>query len=84
MKFEFYRDEKCTIWWRDWVEIEADSYDEAVNIITESIKNGDYIECGDSEPIYETYDVLDVKDNNNQSTIEIFDKDRNMIYKNGE
>lgn len=84
MKYEFFKDMLGTIWYRDCVEIEADSYEEAEQKVIEAIKNDDELKIVYSEPIWETWDETTVDDNDGFATLEIqcpeIDK---IIYKNG-
>ena len=84
MKFEFFKDTLGTIWYRDCVEIEADSYEEAVQIITDAAENHDDLEtlwCG---PIWKTWDETTIDNNDGFATLEIQDPEtRKIIYTNG-
>ena len=84
MKFEFFKDTLGTIWYRDCVEIEADSYEEAERKIIEAIKNHDYLETLWCEPIWETWDETTIDNNDGFATLEIQDPEtRKIIYTNG-
>ena len=84
MKFEFFKDTLGTIWYRDCVEIEADSYEEAKRKIIEAIKNDDDLETLWCEPIWETWNETTVDDNDGFATLEIQDPEtRKIIYTNG-
>lgn len=84
MKFEFFKDTLGTIWYRDCVEVEADSYEEAKEKIIQAIKNDDELETVYSEPIWETWNETTVDDNDEFSTLEIQEPETGKtIYKNG-
>lgn len=83
--FNFYRDQKCTIWERGSFEIEADSYEEALKIVKElEEKKRSYNDLDVRyEFLYETSEELKPEENGYESTIEIFSEDNNeTIYTN--
>ena len=84
MKYEFFKDELGTIWYRDCIEIEADSYEEAKQKVIDAVENYDDIEVFDSEPLWETWNETSIKDNDGYATLEIQDPETSKtIYKNG-
>ena len=84
MKFEFFKDTLGTIWYRDCVEIEADSYEEAVQIITDAAENHDDLETLWCEPIWETWNETTIDNNDGFATLEIQNPEtRKIIYTNG-
>lgn len=84
MKFEFFKDTLDTIWYRDCVEIEANSYEEAKEKIIKAVKNEDDIEALWCEPIWETWNETTVDDNDEFSTLEIQEPETGkIIYRNG-
>ena len=44
MKFEFFKDTLGTIWYRDCVEVEANSYEEAKQKMIDAVKYDDELE----------------------------------------
>ena len=89
MKYTFFKDELGTIWYRDCIIVEADSYEEAKENIIKII-NGDDIddeiehEYDYSEPLYDTWVETSLSDNLGYTTIEIEDAESNtIIYRNG-
>jgi hypothetical protein len=83
--FDFYKDEKNTIWLRLKFSIEAESYEQALGKInqiekdpSESYEN----EIG-YEYLYETLEGIDPEDNGGESTCEIYSEDDDkLIYTN--
>ncbi len=84
MKYEFFKDELGTIWCRDCIEIEADSYEEAKQKVIDAVENDDYVKRIYSEPLWETWNETSIKDNDGHATLEIQDPETaEIIYKNG-
>ena len=84
MKYEFFKDTLGTIWFRDCVEIEADSYEEAKEKIIQTIENDEELNLIYSEPIWETWNETMVNDNDGFATLEIQDLETGkIIHKNG-
>jgi len=83
--FDFYRDQKCSVWERKSFRIEADNYEDALKKVLEMEDNDDYdeVDCA-YEIIYETLDDLTPDVNEGKSTTEIYSKDKNeIIFENG-
>lgn len=84
MKYEFFKDELGTIWYRDCFTIEADTYEEAKQKAIEMIKNDEIDDIDYSEPIWETWNPTRSDDNNGFSTVELQDTETNkIIWENG-
>ncbi len=84
MKYTFFKDEFGTIWYRDCIEIEADSYDEAKQKVIDAVENYDDLDIVYSEPIYDTWNETSIEDNDGYATLEIQDPETTkIIYKNG-
>jgi hypothetical protein len=83
--FDFYKDEKNTIWVRHQFSIEAESYEEALEKIkqVESNPAESYEDEMDAEYLYETLEEMTPEENDNQATFEIHSEDTNeLIYTN--
>ena len=83
--FNFYKDEKNTIWYRGHFQIEAESYEEAVAKIKEMEEIPQKYDEVDIrwEDLPETLEGLTVEDNGGETTVEIYSDDKNeMIYDN--
>ena len=84
--FNFYADEKNTIWIRREFKIEAESYEQALEKIKEVEKDDHSIIYDNeicTEYIYETLDEMPPEENNGQATFEIHSEDTNeLIYTN--
>jgi hypothetical protein len=83
--FDFYKDEKCTIWTRLKFSIEAETYEEAVAKVLEIEEHSNYDEVEtDHEFLYDTTTELTTDLNEEKSTIEIYSSDTDkLIYENG-
>ena len=65
--FKLKKDEKIETWWRDYYEIEADSLEEAIEIIL----------SGEVDP-YDTESMVDLQMEPTET--EILDEDCNIVY----
>lgn len=82
--FNFYQDQKHTVWDRHRFSVEATTYEEAVEkvcsikerLIIESVDDGDDITFDSCETLYDTMEHLSPEDNGGCSTLEIY-------YENG-
>ncbi len=82
--FNFYLDTKVTAWYRTPFEIEADTLEEAKEKAIDYVKSGEttYISW---EQIDDTVETMSVKDNDGESTEELYtNSDGEMIWDNGE
>lgn len=84
--FDFYKDEKQTIWVRHQFKIEAESYEQALEKIKE-VNNGDHSVIHDNqiywEYLEETLEEMTPEENKGNATIEIYSEDtNNLIYTN--
>jgi len=84
-EFDFYIDEKVTIWNRLKFTIEAETLEEAKEIaVYTTTKEREEIEIYDSELLFDTLTELEPEDNLNNSTIELYcDEDDELLYDNG-
>lgn len=77
-EFEFYQDVKVTVWARQKFTIEAESKEEALNMV-EKFKKEDIGTSGDSHLIWdtewmtETWEDIPVEENGGCATIELYD-----------
>ena len=65
--FKLKKDEKIETWWRDYYEIEADSLEEAIEIVL----------SGEVDP-YDTESMVDLQ--MEPTEIEILDEECNVVY----
>jgi len=82
--FDFYLDTKVTGWYRTPFEIEANSLEEAKQKAIEFVKSGEttYISW---EQIDDTVETMSVKDNDGESTEELYTySDGEIIWDNGQ
>ena len=76
-KYDFYIDQKETIWRRLSCSIEANSEEEAILKMRKLAFDDEYdIHCHDSEMIFETSQDMTYQDNFNNPTREIYYKDK--------
>ena len=88
--FDFYQDQKHTVWDRHYFSIEASSYEEAVEKVrsirdtqvTDNETDGvNFKEC---RTLYDTMELLSPEDNGGCSTLEMFDANGTEIANNAE
>lgn len=82
--FDFYKDEKNTVWLRLKFSIEAESYEQALEKIKEieSDPRQSY-DDDDWEYLYETLEGIDPEDNGGEPTFEIYSEDKDkLVYTN--
>jgi hypothetical protein len=81
--FEFYVDEKCTVWQRVTFEVEAENEAEAKKKAIKLFHRGEYDNASsDTETIYDTMEfIASPKDNGGEATMELY-YDDNLITNN--
>ena len=84
-EFQFYFDEKCTIWTRTSFCVEADTYEEAEKLSLELIENGEFGNNGSSEyeTLYDTINGMTPFENGNNPTFEVYNDKHERIKHNG-
>lgn len=83
--FNFYKDEKNTIWTRLEFSVQAESYEKAIKMVKETEENkGTYFGNEiSSEILTETLEFMLPEENEGQATCEIYSEDtNNLIYTN--
>jgi hypothetical protein len=84
MKYAFNIDTKYSIWEKEYIFIEAETLEDAKEIIREKIDNENYkIDVDYVETLYDTQTALTPESNDGYSTIEIYDEENNILFKNG-
>lgn len=88
--FDLVLDRKCTIWEREYYKIDAETKEEALELLLKSSTGGmeDYIEFEYSQTIYDTMENMTVEENNGFSTEEIslrkgVAKKEELLWQNG-
>lgn len=89
-KFNFYQDQKHTVWDRNRFSIEAVTYEEAVEkvrsikdrLIIESVDEG--ITINSCETLYDTMEHLSPEENGDCSTLEMFNENGEEVASNAE
>lgn len=80
MKFKLYEDIKITTWRRYFYEVEAETLEEA----TELVKGGE-VDSENMEEIFDSDVFLHPQENEGQPTREIYlTKDDTLLYSNGD
>lgn len=84
--FNFYADEKHTIWTRIEFTIKAETYEQALEKI-KAVEKDDYSviydDEMDTEYLYETLEEMTPEENKGKATLEIHSEDTNeLIYTN--
>jgi len=84
--FNFYRDQKCSVWQRAKFKVEAETYEDAVNKVLKMEESEDFDEF---DPVYdllvETICDLTPDVNEGKTTTEIYSTETNeIIFENGE
>jgi hypothetical protein len=82
-EFDFYLDQKHTIWYRNKFTIEADTLEEAKTKVIE-LCNTDTgnLPSDDWDLLHETVEALSVGDNGGEATEELYTHDGNIIWQN--
>lgn len=82
-EFDFYLDQKHTIWYRNKFTIEADTLEEAKAKVIE-LCNTDTgnLPSDDWDLLHETVEALSVGDNGGEATEELYTHDGNIIWQN--
>jgi hypothetical protein len=82
-EFEFYLDQKHTIWYRNKFTISAKNLEEAkAKVIELCNTNTQDLPSDEWDLIHETVEELSVCDNGGQATEELYTHDGNMIWQN--
>ena len=83
--YTFNIDRKCTIWYREYHEVQASSQEEAEKIMIQNFKDGTTDETFSyQEAQYYTLEDMFPNENNGHSTFEIVDDYGNAIIDNAE
>jgi DNA-directed RNA polymerase subunit F len=82
-QFDFYLDQKHTIWYRNKFTIDAETLEEAKDkVIKLSEIAADCLPSDEWEILYDTNEVMTVKENDGQPTVELYTNDGDLIYEN--
>ncbi len=88
-EFNFYQDQKISLWKRLFFKVKAENYDKALEIV-KAMKNedvfcfedGNIIQFSHAERLDDTEEQLSLKDNNGNPTLELFNEEGNHIADN--
>ena len=86
--FNFYQDQKHTVWERLRFSVNARTYEEAVEMIRSMkdapVMESDSIDFSSCETLYDTLELLPLEDNDGCPTLEIFNSKGEEITNNTE
>ena len=74
--YDFFLDQKVTTWMRTEFEVQANTFNEAVQIAKEKLQRGDLDDIG-WEEIMDTKEVLRPEENGGESTEELYNMNEN-------
>lgn len=74
--FTLIRDELVRVWQRETYEVEAESLEEAIDLVKNEDGN-----CIDFEIIYESIERID-PNNEDRSTVEVYNESMKLLYQN--
>ena len=80
-EFDFYIDEKVTIWNRLKFTIEAETLEEAVKLAIEKYESGDLYDVT-WEEVEGVREIMEVGDNGGEPTEELFDENGRLVLNN--
>jgi hypothetical protein len=80
-EFDFYLDQKHTIWYRNKFTIEAETQEEANEKVIQLYKN-DELPNDDWDLLHDTVEAMNVGDNGGEPTEELFTHDGTLIIDN--
>ena len=90
-EFDFYIDEKITIWNRLKFSVEAETLEEAKDMAKfMTINDREDIDFDDTLFLYDTMELIEPEENNGNSTLELYCQENNdnnedeLIYENNE
>ena len=70
MKYNLFVDEKCKVWKRSYIIVEASDLDEAIK----NYKEGNF-DITHTDELYETEELISPEENDGLPTIEVYNKD---------
>lgn len=80
--FDFVIQRKYTVWEEEYHSIEAESQEEANELMTKSLSDFTYDTFLECELMYDTMDSMSLEENDGDSTIELYDDDHNLLWSN--
>lgn len=87
--YKFYQDQKISLWKRLFFKVKAENYEKALDIVKDienedilCIEDNDIIQFSHAEELDDTEEQLSPKDNNGNSTLELFNEQGNHIADN--
>lgn len=79
--YEFYIDEKVTLWQRHKYVVNADSYEEALDKVAQELNDQEFSDdiFVETDMLYDTIEYIDPKENNGQSTKELIYENKTIL-----
>lgn len=82
-EFEFYIDQKHTIWYRTYFTVKAKSYEEATEKVSQMYRDNE-IPTDYTDILHDTAEEMSVEENGGMSTIEVYAEGHDLVIQNGE
>lgn len=82
-EYQFYVDQKHTIWYRSYFTVNAMSYEEATEKVSQMFRD-DELPTDDWDILFDTVEEMTLEDNGGASTIELYTEDGDLVLQNGE
>lgn len=81
--FYFIIQRKYTVWEEEYHSIEAESQEEADEMMIKAIQEGEDIDTfSECEIMYDTMDPMSLEENDGDSTVELYDNDHSLLWSN--
>jgi hypothetical protein len=82
-EYQFCVDQKHTIWYRSYFTVNAMSYEDATEKVSQMFRD-DVLPTDNWDIIFDTTEEMTLEDNGGASTIEIYTEDGDLVLQNGE
>jgi len=82
-EFEFFVDQKHTIWYRSYFTVKAKSYEDATEKVSQMFRDDD-LPTDDWEILHDTLEEMSLEDNGGASTLELYTENGDRVLQNGE
>jgi len=82
-EYQFYIDQKHTIWYRSYFRVNAMSYEEATEKVSQMFRD-DVLPTDNWDILFDTVDEMTLEDNGGASTIEVYTLNNLLVLQNGE
>ena len=82
-EFEFYMDQKHTIWYRGYFKVKSSTYDEAVKKVSQMFRENT-LQADWWDILDDTTEEMTVEENGGFATLELFTESGDLVLQNGE